>query len=236
MEECMNIIVFGSEGKMGRVTAELIQNSAHTLAAKVDTLGGDGVYRSIFDCNTAADAIIDFSTHEATRELVGFLLGHIDLQRTVLVTAVTGRDHKETELIKLCSEKLPVFASANMSLGAALLDGLVETLASKLPEADVEIIETHRKGKLDIPSGTALELAKTIGEARARGGNTIIHSLRLGNTIGRHEVIFDDGLQTLTVSHSANSRTLFASGAIAAAEFVFGKPPGLYTMRDLIGD
>ena len=130
--------------------------------------------------------------------------------------------------------------------GAALAARLVRTAASFFPEAEIEIVETHRSGKSDVPSGTAVILADEIKKVRGdafvtvgrrqggrKKGEICIHSLRLGGSAGRHEVIICAGSQTITICHEAHDRRLFAEGAIAAAEYVVRRLPGIYTMRNL---
>jgi 4-hydroxy-tetrahydrodipicolinate reductase len=164
------------------------------------------------------------------------------------VVATTGHDERETELIKRASEHIPVFFSANMSLGVALLCELAKTAAKTMPDADIEIIEKHHNRKLDAPSGTALLLADAISTVRkgayyvfGRGGQRKrekaeigIHAIRMGNIVGEHEVIIGTDTQTITLKHEAHTRALFAEGAIAAADFLTSKPAGLYCMRDIV--
>ena len=151
-------------------------------------------------------------------------------------------------MIAEAATKIPVFFSKNMSLGIALLCELAKTTAATFPDADIEIVEAHHNRKLDAPSGTALMLAEAIETVRAglhrvlgrsgmkkREKNDIgIHAIRMGNVIGRHEVIIGTDTQTLTLTHEAHDRALFAEGAIAAGLFLLGKEPGFYTMQDMV--
>ena len=116
------------------------------------------------------------------------------------------------------------------------------------PDADIEIVESHHNQKLDVPSGTALMLAKAVQEARPQAELVVgrhengkrkksevgIHSLRMGNTVGIHEVIVNTGTQIITLKHEAQDRSLFAEGALTAAAFITGKEPGIYDMKDLV--
>ena len=143
---------------------------------------------------------------------------------------------------------MPVFLSANMSLGVALLADLAKKAAAVFPDADIEIVEKHHNQKLDVPSGTALLLARRIKEARPEAQFVIgrhengkrtqkeigIHSLRLGNEVGTHEIIIATGSETVTIKHEAENRSLFANGALAAAAFLGGKAAGLYSMADIV--
>lgn len=142
-----------------------------------------------------------------------------------------------------------MFFSANMSIGVAVLADLARRAAAALPDADIEIVEIHHNQKLDVPSGTALMLAKRIQSARPdstlligrseNGRRTAqeigIHSIRLGNEVGTHEILISTGNEVLTLKHEAKNRTLFADGALAAAAWLIGKPAGLYSMQDIMG-
>ena len=151
-------------------------------------------------------------------------------------------------MIKTASSSIPVFVSANMSVGIAMLANFAKMAVAAMPDADVEIVEKHHNRKLDAPSGTALMIADTIKEVRPEAKYVFgrhgmakrapeeigIHSLRMGNTVGIHEVIINTGTQILTLKHEAQDRALFAEGALAAAEFMVGKAPGLYNMDDIV--
>jgi 4-hydroxy-tetrahydrodipicolinate reductase len=165
-----------------------------------------------------------------------------------VVVATTGQTEEELALIDGAAKTVPVFLSANMSLGVALLADLAKKAAAVFPDADIEIIEKHHNQKLDVPSGTALLLARRIKEARPAAEFVIgrhengkrtkaeigIHSLRLGNEVGVHEIIIATGSETITLKHEAENRSLFAQGALAAAAFIAGKAPGMYDMRSII--
>ena len=165
-----------------------------------------------------------------------------------VVVATTGQTPDEKAVIAEAAKKIPVFFSANMSIGVALLANLAKKAASVFPEANIEIVEKHHNQKLDVPSGTALLLAHRILEAltvtvllvgrHENGKRTAkeigIHSLRLGNEVGTHEIIIATGAETITLKHEAENRSLFANGALAAAAFLEGKTPGLYSMQDII--
>ncbi|MBQ7381115.1 MAG: 4-hydroxy-tetrahydrodipicolinate reductase, partial [Clostridia bacterium] len=151
--------------------------------------------------------------------------------------------------IKAASAEIPVFFSGNMSIGIALLISLAKKAASVFPDADIEIVETHHNRKLDVPSGTALMIAEGIREARGAGelcigrhengkrpeGEIGIHSLRLGNVVGVHEIHINTGTQTLTLKHEAHDRALFAEGALTAAAFLVEQKAGLWNVNDLFG-
>ncbi|MDR1136174.1 MAG: 4-hydroxy-tetrahydrodipicolinate reductase [Clostridiales Family XIII bacterium] len=241
----MNVIVCGAAGRMGREVICLIEKSAGlSLAAAVDPAGGEGIYQTLRDYTGPADVMVDFSHHSAIREITAYC----ETRNLPLVVAATGHTQEETELIQLAATRIPVFMSANMSVGVALLAMLVKQAAAVFHDCDVEIVETHHNRKADAPSGTALLLADIVKSERPdalyvcgregnhkRKSNEIgIHSLRMGNVAGEHEVIFSTDSQTISLKHQAHDRVLFAEGAVAAAKFIVGKPNGLYRMEDML--
>ena len=244
----MKIIVHGAAGRMGREVMRLIsaEGSNNTLAAAVDAYGEGDMLTSLDLFSGEADCIIDFSNHTATPAL----LEYAKKRGIAVIIATTGHTKEELDGIKAASESIPVFFSANMSLGVALLCNLAKTAAAAFPDADIEIIEKHHNRKLDVPSGTALMLADSVREARPEAEYLIgrhdygkrtkeeigIHSLRLGNVVGEHEVIISTDTQIITLKHEAQSRSLFAEGAISAAEFLCGKGAGLYQMKDIVSN
>ncbi len=164
------------------------------------------------------DVLIDFSSPQALQE--NLLFGK------PIVIGTTG--HPDFSLIEEAAKTIPIFFAANFSLGAAILKQLTAFVANRFP-GDLDLIETHHSEKKDAPSGTALHLVKNLPEAR-------IHSIRSGKIIGEHTLIFNNAQERLTLSHQVHSREAFASGALAAAQFLIGKPPGLYTMDNLISE
>ena len=166
-----------------------------------------------------------------------------------LVAATTGYTEAEFQAIIQGAQKVPVFQSYNMSIGVALLVRLVGQAAAIFGGRDVEIVEAHHNRKADAPSGTALLLADAVkaqrpdaeyvfgrhGQHKRQPNEIGIHSLRMGNVVGEHEVIFSTDSQTITLKHQAHDRALFAEGALTAAAFLVGKPAGLYHMDDLLG-
>ena len=244
----MNILLNGISGFMGREVAKLCESSYRgaSLAFGVDPSGGTDAYSSLDQVasTSGVDCIIDFSHHSATPALLDFAVEN----RLPLVLCTTGHNDEETELIYEAAKSVPIFYSGNMSLGIALLIELAKNTAAALPEAEIEIIEKHHDRKLDAPSGTALMLANAIREVRpesyanpgrsGQGKRTPeeigIHSIRMGNIVGEHEVIIGTASQTITLKHEAHNRALFAEGAIAAAGYIIGKIPGLYDMKSML--
>ncbi len=242
----MNIIINGASGRMGRIVDELIQRGGeHAVAARVDwSNAASGGLSALSEYDGPADVVIDFSNHTATAQVTEYCVE----RKLPVVIATTGQTPEEMDMIHRAAGSVPVFLSANMSIGVALLCDLAKKAAAVFPRAEIEIIERHHDQKLDVPSGTALLLARRIQEVRPEAelvvgrhengkrtpGEIGIHSLRYGNEVGTHEVVIAAGSETITLKHEAESRELFGQGALAAAAFLAGKEPGLYDMRSII--
>jgi 4-hydroxy-tetrahydrodipicolinate reductase len=197
----------------------------------------NGEAASLASCTEAADCIIDFSHHTATEKLLQYAVA----RRLPVVVATTGHTPQEQAAIAAAAQSVPMFYAANLSLGIAVLARWAQQAATLFPDADIEIIERHHRRKADAPSGTALLLAQCIRDARLQAqpqkcekNNIGIHSLRLGNVVGEHEVVIATDTQILTLKHHAQSRVLFAEGALRAAGFLLRQAPGLYGMEDLL--
>lgn len=247
----MKILVYGILGYMGKEVRKLCEASYRgaEFSSGVDVFA-DGkdelVYSSLEDVPNIeeVDCIVDFSHHEATKGLLEYAVS----KNVPVVLSTTGHTEAEKKLIYDAAEKIPVFYSANMSLGIALLVELAKKTAEAMPDAEIEIIEKHHNRKIDAPSGTALMIANALCEVRPdayanngrsgqgkRDKNEIgIHAIRMGNIVGEHEVIVGTENQTITLRHEAHSRALFAEGALAAAAFIKDKPAGLYDMKSLV--
>lgn len=234
---------------MGKVLCSLIEESenrtvAAFVSAEFETEKEKHIYQSIGEVTEKADCIIDFSHHSATKELCDYAVKNT----LPLVIATTGHTEEENAMVSEAAKTVPVFKSGNMSLGVALVACLSKIAAKAFPDADIEIVEKHHNQKLDVPSGTALLLADSIKQVKKdseyvigrhengkRKKNEIgIHSLRMGNEVGTHEVIFAMGSQVITIKHEAENRGLFAEGALSAADFLVKQEPGLYCMDDIV--
>ena len=245
----MRVLIYGITGHMGQIVLSLVNEgyASSSFAGGVSpdvTVEGNGRFKSFASCNACADVVVDFSFHSG----VGDLLDYCISKNLPVVIATTGHSEEEKLLISEASKKIPVFYSANMSIGVAVLADLAKKAASAFPDADIEIVETHHNRKVDVPSGTALLLANSMKEARPSAEFNIgrpengkrtreeigIHSLRMGNYFGKHEIYITTGSETLTLAHEAHNRTLFAEGALKAAAFICGKQPGLYNMKDMM--
>ena len=246
----MKILLSGALGKMGRaIMTEIEKHPSLSVCAFVD-VGYESTDATHFDKmpseNVGADIIIDFSHHSAIFDIAEYAKKY----GVPAVICTTGQTESEFECIKSLAEKVPVFFSANMSMGIALTVELAKKSAALFPDADIEIIEKHHSAKLDSPSGTALMLAQAIKSVResltlmlGRNGRRVreknevgIHAVRAGSIVGEHEVIIATEHEIITVSHAAQSRSVFADGAINASKWLIGKKCGLYTMQSLVND
>ena len=224
------VLLSGACGRMGREVRDLMgRTDGFALAAGVDHRGREGFLPGLTAFRGEADVLVDFSHHTAAPALSQFLLR----RGLPAVLCSTGCTEGELALLHAASRLSPVLLAPNTSLGAALLARMARMAAAAFPLADIEIIECHHTGKQDSPSGTALALAQAAGHGTRPVG---IHSLRMGNVVGDHQVILNAGSQTISLRHEAHDRVLFAEGALAAARFLVGKPAGLYSMDDLFSD
>ena len=246
----MKILICGVGGRMGREVAKL---TLEGMRGAVPVAGIDIIpidtreFRTYTDWNMVTeeiDCIIDFSNHAGTKAMLAFAVQ----KQIPAVIATTGHTEEEIACIHHAAKYIPVFFSANMSLGVALLAELAKMTAKTFPDADIEIIEKHHNRKLDAPSGTALLLANAIKEVREKARYVLgrsghakreaeeigIHAIRMGNIVGEHEIIVGTDTQTITLKHEAHSRSLFAEGALAAAEFLIAQSNGLYDMKSMI--
>lgn len=242
----IKVLINGACGRMGKEVEKLVEASeSMTVAAKVDKMAAEsGCYTDINDFSGEADVIIDFSNHLGTKDLLDYAVK----KNIPTVVATTGHTDKELAMIEEAGKKIAVFHSANMSLGVALLCELAVKTAATMPDADIEIVETHHNRKLDAPSGTALMIANAIkavrekaqfvfgreGMAKREKNEIGVHAVRRGNIVGIHEVLVSTDSQTITLKHEAHSRALFAEGAVSAAEFILRKPAGLYNMNSIV--
>lgn len=238
----MKAVVCGANGAMGL----LLQKSlGDRVAGLVSIDGENGVPKSFSQLGkTDADVVIDFSHHSAIADVLTYAVEN----RLAAVVATTGHTAEEIAQITAAAEKIPVFFSGNMSLGIAVLCRIAKEAAAAFPDADIEIVEVHHNRKVDAPSGTAHMLFRALrqvrpearsvcgraGEGKRKKDQIGISSLRMGNVVGIHEIHICTPSQTLTLRHEAHDRAMFADGSVAAAEFVAGKPAGLYTMEHML--
>jgi len=246
----IKVLINGCNGKMGKVLAAQIDESENIeVICGVDREIINNtfpVFTNIESINVIPDIIIDFSIPEATFNI----LEYARKNKIPTVIATTGFSEEQNHKIEKLSEEFPIFKSANMSYEINLMTKLVSELAQKLTDSDIEIVETHHNRKIDSPSGTALLLADSINKSlnnemhyetnraskrQKRDKKEIgISSIRGGTEVGKHSVIFFGNNESLEITHSVNSRAVFANGAIKAARFLINKQNGLYNMNDLI--
>lgn len=247
----IKVLISGCNGRMGHEILKQIDASQNFEAyigfdRTSESNNRFPVYTNINDIKEIPDIIIDFSNPEATFKI----LEYANKNNIPTVIATTGFTDSEIERIKEYSKNIPIFKAANMSFETNLMAKMVSQMAALLPEADIEIVETHHNNKIDAPSGTALFLADSINNSlnntmsyeydrhskrEKRNKKEIgIHSIRGGNVVGKHSVMFFSNDECFEITHSVTSRAVFAKGAIKAAEFLVGKPNGMYNMDDLI--
>jgi 4-hydroxy-tetrahydrodipicolinate reductase len=254
------IAVVGAAGRMGcEVVRAALEDESFALVGGVvgpgsEDLGADlgelcgygkaGVAASE-DPPDNAEALIEFTTPEATVE-------HLSYKRPAVI-GTTGLSEAQLAEVEEAAESVPIVLAPNMSVGVNLLREVVRELSAKLGAGyDIEIVESHHRGKVDAPSGTALLLARAAAEGRGneldevvvygregrsprQEGEIGIHALRGGAVVGEHLVIFYGSGEEVEVIHRALSRRTFAVGALRAAGFVGAAEPGLYSMRDVLG-
>lgn len=245
------IIMTGCSGKMGAsIAAAAAQRDDVKIAAGVDLVkpqNADFVYaRSFEELSCDADVIVDFSNPAVLDSMLGYAVKN----KMPVVICTTGYNEEQKQKIREASKQTAIFWSGNMSLGINLIIELAKKAAAVFGDGfDIEIVEQHHNQKLDAPSGTALMIADAISSVKTdaeyvydrhayrkkREKKEIgIHSIRGGNIVGEHEVIFAGQDEVLTISHSARSKTVFAVGALNAAVFLKNKAPGMYDMSDLL--
>lgn len=247
------IILNGCNGRMGQVITRLAADDENVRIAAGFDINDNAkndypVFADPEECDIPADVIIDFS-HPSSLEGI---LSYAEKKNMPAVIATTGLSAEQKDLLRETSEHIPIFFSANMSLGINLITALAKKAAEILEGSfDIEIVERHHNQKLDAPSGTALAIAEAIDETlkntsefvydrhsvrRKRHKNEIgIHAVRGGTIVGDHEVIFAGNDEVIEICHHAASREIFAAGAVSAAKFMNSKPAGMYNMQDLIG-
>jgi len=247
------MIMHGCNGRMGQMITGICEKDTDIeIVAGIDIntekKNSYPVFASLKECDIEADVVVDFGNSAAVDGLVATCVE----KKLPLVLCTTGLTEEQLKLVKEASSKIPMFKSANMSLGINLLQKILKENAAVLAEAgfDVEIVEKHHKMKLDAPSGTALALADSVNEGLKEeksyvfdrssrrevrpAGEIGISAVRGGTIVGEHDVIFAGEDEVVTFSHTAYSRGVFGKGAVEAAKFLAGKPCGMYDMSDVI--
>lgn len=250
----INILLNGCNGKMGKVISGLVSEDENSniicgIDLNTDSTFGYPVYSSPAEIKENADVIIDFSHPSAFNNIIDYAI----YSKTPIVIATTGLSSEQVSKIKEVSEIIPVFYSANMSIGVNLIIDLARKATKLLSDKfDIEIIEKHHNQKIDAPSGTALAIADAINEELDNSYNYVydrhsvrkkrdkkeigIHAVRGGTIVGEHDVIYAGNNEVVTLSHLATSREIFAEGAVKAAKYMYKKSVGLYNMNSMIND
>ena len=218
-------MLIGAAGRMGQTVLDLAQSDREIeIAARCDL--GDPIERAMKNCDVA----IDFSQADSIDEVCRAALQH----GKSLVIGTTGHSQPQRKTIGETAHSLPIVLASNFSVGVNVLFWLTQKAAELLgSDFNPEIVETHHKMKKDAPSGTAKTLAEIL--KAVRNSEIPIQSIREGNVVGEHTVIFGGPGERLELSHRAANRGIFALGALRAAKWIINKPPGLYSMQDVLG-
>ena len=250
----IRILLTGANGAMGQNVIDVLkEHSTIEIVAGVDrhpvVSSPFPVFETVADCNIPVDCIIDFSHYSVVPSLIEYAIMH----KTPIVICTTGLTQETETLIQEAAKTIPVFRSGNMSLGINLLIALAKKASALLEDDfDIEIIEKHHNKKVDAPSGTAKMIADGINDVLktpktltyGRYGNETkrtvnemtIHAVRGGTIVGDHDVIFAGTDEVITISHNAQSKKVFAKGAVNAAQFLVTQSPGLYDMTHIFGN
>jgi len=249
----LKIIIHGL-GRLGCSVCTLVAenpNSEYSVVAGVDVMPATNLnfptYANLADCNEAADVIVDCSVAPAVKNLISQAL----TKKMPVVICTTALDDNTMYAVRTAAQDIPIFLSANMSLGIHLMSRLSQIAAKAMSNTgfDIEIIEKHHNGKLDAPSGTANMLAGSIVDAignkelvydrsgrkqKRKAAEIGMHAIRGGSIVGEHTVLFAGNGETLEITHNASSREIYAQGILRAVKFITSKPAGLYGMDDLL--
>lgn len=247
----INIILVGCCGKMGMVISEAAKNFDNlNICAGVDRNTCSSinypVFNSINECDIKPDVILDFSRPDTLDDLISYGKSN----NIPIVLCTTGYSDDQLQKISDTSKEIPMFRSANMSIGINVIANVLKNISKLMYENfDIEIVEKHHNQKVDSPSGTALLLADAIkdsipddinyiygreGISKKKHNEIGIHAVRGGSIVGEHDVIFAGSGETIEIKHTAISREVFAIGALKACIFMNGKPSGMYSMNDVI--
>jgi len=223
----VRVLLVGAAGRMGKTIVDLASNDPNIdIVAKCDL--GDPIEPAMKNC----DVVIDFSQADATNEICRTALHH----RKSLVIGTTGHSQEQRLMIENTAQSLPIVFASNFSVGVTVLFWLTRKAAELLgSDFNPEIIETHHRMKKDAPSGTAKTLAEIVKRTRNLDSQIPIQSIREGEVVGNHTITFTGPGERLELTHRASNRQIFARGALRAACWVIDKPPGLYSMQDVLG-
>jgi 4-hydroxy-tetrahydrodipicolinate reductase len=223
----VRVLLVGAAGRMGKTVLDLAAADPKIdIVAQCDL--GDPIEPAMENC----DVIIDFSHPDAIDEVCLAASQH----GKSLVIGTTGHSQEQRRMIQEAAQSLPIVFASNFSVGVNVLFWLTRKAAELLErDFDPEIIETHHKMKKDAPSGTAKTLAEILKAEQKNQNEIPIQSIREGEVVGEHTVIFSGLGERIELTHRASSREIFARGALRAAKWIMGRPPGLYSMQDVLG-
>ena len=221
----MRALLIGAAGRMGKTIRELAENDPEIqIAAQCDL--GDAIEPAMKNCNVA----IDFSQAESIDEICRAASQY----GKALVIGTTGHSQQQRKIIESSAQEVPIVLASNFSVGVNVLFWLTQKAAGFLgPDFNPKIVETHHTMKKDAPSGTAKTLAGVLKAVRE--SEVPIQSIREGDVVGEHAIVFSGPDECLELSHRAASRGIFALGALRAAKWIVNKPPGLYSMQHVLG-
>jgi 4-hydroxy-tetrahydrodipicolinate reductase len=224
--EPVRIALVGARGRMGQATVAAVEKSSGlTISARVNH--NDSIESAIEACDVA----IDFSTAAATSGVCQACTKY----RKPLVLGTTGHDEAQKTSIADAAKEIPIVFAANFSTGVNVLFALTRRATELLGnDFDLDVIEMHHRTKKDAPSGTARRLLEILREARGTKKEITAKSIRAGDIVGDHTVIFAGPGERLELVHRAASRETFAIGALRAARWIIDRPPGLYRMEDVL--
>jgi 4-hydroxy-tetrahydrodipicolinate reductase len=250
----INITITGALGRMGQILINQISKNKNLKLYSLTDLKVGAKIKGIKIQNNSlkafkeTDVIIDFSRPKSSIEILNLAN---KLKKKVII-GTTGFTKKEENIIKNCSKKIAIFKSGNMSLGINLLEYITKILSKKIPnDYQIGISDNHHKAKIDYPSGTALMLASAVAKGKGKNldklkgkfylnkkGNLQNNKInffitRIGKTVGKHSVIYNNNIENIELKHTAFSRELFADGALNAAIWISKKNKGLFNMQDM---
>ena len=240
----MKIVVYGA-GVMAQYVKESILNTRNEFLGFIDPLG-NGDYVTLKNKDIEYEGIIDFSHFSLLEEVLESAIE----KNVPLLIATTGHSEEQLKKINEAADKIPLIKATNTSVGVSVLNEIVAYATKLLQGFDIEIIEKHHNRKIDAPSGTANTLLEIInenlkeeydivygreGHSKRKEKEIGMHSIRGGNIVGEHSVIFAKNDEIIEIKHEALSRKIFSDGSVKAINYLKGKKPGMYTMKDVLG-
>lgn len=240
----MKIVVYGA-GVMAQYVKESILNTGNEFLGFIDPLG-NGDYVTLKNTDIEYEGIIDFSHFSLLEEVLESAIE----KNVPLLIATTGHSEEQLKKINEAADKIPLIKATNTSVGVSVLNEIVAYATKLLQGFDIEIIEKHHNRKIDAPSGTANTLLEIINENLKEEYDTVygreghskrkekeigMHSIRGGNIVGEHSVIFAKNDEIIEIKHEALSRKIFSDGSVKVINYLKGKKPGMYTMKDVLG-